>query len=327
MLDEMIVVKSAVSAFNNAALAAPAFLWTALLALPLFAVVWMFGRDIANRIGWDTTNLLARVSVWGAGLTLGWIVLFGGNYAVLRDGISVLPMMNAGIVFLTSLFVSSHLHKNPMLRGWKKNLLFVLLLCLVAFTDVRVWWGPLLQAGAFACGVLLGWYAHAEMRPVSGTVLIVLMVVCAMLMQPEFYRFGQLGNLTVAHLGTMLVLGGAAVACTVLINVNAMGRINNIIYFKLKWLLRVICALGAALFILTEAVPVFIGTLLAFAMMFAISVWHAKNVNLVLCDKLFALLLMLFGVVTIMPAITALGIVYWVNTPLVDFWREIRVLL
>lgn len=327
MLDEMIVVKSAVSAFNNAALAAPAFLWTALLSLPLFAVVWMFGRDIANRIGWDTTNLLARVSVWGAGLTLGWIVLFGGNYAVLRDGVSVLPMMNAGIVFLTSLFVSSHLHKNPMLRGWKKSMLFVLLLCLVAFTDVHVWWGPLLQAGAFACGVLLGWYAHAEMRPVSGTVLIVLMVVCAMLMQPEFYRFGQLGNLTVAHLGTMLVLGVAAVACTVLINVNAMGRINNIIYFKLKWLLRVICALGAALFILTEAVPVFIGTLLAFAMMFAISVWHAKNVNLVLCDKLFALLLMLFGVVTIMPAITALGIVYWVNTPLVDFWREIRVLL
>lgn len=327
MFDEMVVVQSAVSAFNNAALWAPAFLWVAVLSLPLFVVVWMFGRDIANRIGWDTTNLLTRVSVWGAGLTLGWVVLFGGNYAVLRDGISVLPMMNAGIVFLTSLFVSSHLHKNPMLRGWKKMLLFLLFLFFVASTDMHVWWGPLLQGGAFACGVLLGWYARAEMRPVSGMVLIVLMVACAMLMQPEFYRFGQLGNLTVVHLIAMLMLGGTAVACTVLINVKPAGRVNSIIYFKLKWLLRVICALGAALFVLTEAVPVFIGTLLALAVMFGVSVWHAKDVNLMLQSKMLALLLMLFGGVTVMPAITALGIVYWVNTSSVDFWREIRTLL
>lgn len=327
MFEDIVVVQSAVSAFNNAALWSPAFLWWAFLALPLFVIVWKFGRDIAVRFGFNNDNLLGRVSAWCAALTFGWIVLFGGNYAVLRDGVSVLPLMNAGIVFLTSLFVSSHLHKYPFVRGLKKFLLFALLLVAVAFSDVHVWWGPLLQIGALVAGLALGWCARAEMRPVSGTVLIVLMTVCAMLMQPEFYRFGQLGNLTALHLLAVLMLGGAAVACSVLANVKACGRVHRVIYFKIKWLLRVVCALGAALFVLTEAVPVFIGTLLAVGIMFVVSVWHAEKVNVVLLDKLFAGMLMLFGMVTVMPAVVALGIIYWVNTPTVDFWREFRALL
>ena len=327
MLEDIVVVQSAVSAFNNAALWAPAFLWWALLALPLFVVVWMFGRDVAARFDLNGNKLLAGISAWMAGLTFGWVVLFGGNYAVLRDGVSVLPMMNAGIIFLTCLFVSSHLHNHSIVRGWKKILLFAVLVLMVAVSDTHVWWGPLLQLGALVLGAVLGWCARGEMRPVSGTVLIVLMVACAMLMQPEFYRFGQLGNLTVVHLVAMLILGVLAVACVVLVNVNARGRINRVIYFKLKWLLRVICALGAALFVLTEALPVFIGTLAAFLVLFAISVWHADKISSALLDKMFAGMLMLFGVVTVMPTVVALGIVYWVNTPQVDFWREFRALL
>ena len=327
MLDDIVVVQSAVSAFNNAALWAPAFLWWALLALPLFVVVWMFGRDVAVRFDLNGDKLLGAVSAWTAGLTFGWVVLFGGNYAVLRDGVSVLPMMNAGIIFLTSLFVLSHLRNHPIVHGWKKILLFAVLVLMVAVSDTHVWWGPLLQLGALVLGAVLGWCARGEMRPVSGTVLIVLMVACAMLMQPEFYRFGQLGNLTVAHLVAMLILGVLAVACVVLANFNARGRINRVIYFKLKWLLRVICALGAALFVLTEALPVFIGTLAAFLVLFAISVWHADKISSALLDKVFAGMLMQFGVVMVMPTVVALGIVYWVNTPQVDFWREFRALL
>lgn len=327
MLDDIVVVQSAVSAFNNAALWAPAFLWWALLALPLFVVVWMFGRDVAVRFDLNGDKLLGAVSAWTAGLTFGWVVLFSGNYAVLRDGVSVLPMMNAGIIFLTSLFVLSHLRNHPIVHGWKRILLLVALVLMVAVSDTHVLWGPLLQVGALVLGGVLGWCARGEMRPVSGTVLIVLMVSCAMLMQPEFYRFGQLGNLTVAHLVAMLILGVLAVASVVLANFNARGRINRVIYFKLKWLLRVICALGAALFVLTEALPVFIGTLAAFLVLFAISVWHADKISSALLDKVFAGMLMQFGVVMVMPTVVALGIVYWVNTPQVDFWREFRALL
>ena len=44
MFDESLVVASAVSAFNNAAVVGPAFLWNAVLASPLFVAVYVFGR-------------------------------------------------------------------------------------------------------------------------------------------------------------------------------------------------------------------------------------------------------------------------------------------
>ena len=109
MLNDIIIVESAISAFNNAALWMPAFLWWSILALPLFVVVYWCRDAIMTRIGWTRNNILECVSMWTAGLTLVWIVLFGGNYGILRDNLSVLPMMTAVIVFLTSLFVSSHL--------------------------------------------------------------------------------------------------------------------------------------------------------------------------------------------------------------------------
>ena len=46
MLNDITVVQSAVSAFNNAALLAPAFLWSALLATPLFVIVYL--RDVTS---------------------------------------------------------------------------------------------------------------------------------------------------------------------------------------------------------------------------------------------------------------------------------------
>ena len=106
MLNDITVVQSAVSAFNNVALIGPAFLWWSVLMLPLFFMVRMYGNDFIARIGWNRDNLLSKVSVWTAFFIFCWIVLFGGNYAVLRDDLSVLPMMTAVIVFLTSLFVS-----------------------------------------------------------------------------------------------------------------------------------------------------------------------------------------------------------------------------
>ena len=97
MFDDAIIVQSAISAFNNAALAAPAFLWSAILTLPLYILVWMFGGRITERIGWNRSNILSNASLWTAIITFGWIVLFGGNYGVLRDDTSTFPFMIAAI--------------------------------------------------------------------------------------------------------------------------------------------------------------------------------------------------------------------------------------
>ena len=328
MFNDVVIVESAISAFNNAALFGAAFLWWAVLTVPLFVVVYLCRDAIVQKLGWNQNNILQRVSVWTAGLTLLWAVLFGGNYGVLRDGLSVLPGMMAAIVFLTSLFVSSYLRKMPLPRmNWWKWMAVIAGVALVGMSDMHAWWGPILQIGAMLLGFVLGRLAKSEMRPVGGIVLIVLSVAIAMLMQPEFFRFGQLGNLTVGHVLGILMLGIFAMATIALLNVNARGKIKRGVFVKLKWLCRVMCVLGAALFIITEALPVFLGTLAALFAMFAVSVWHKKQVDLVAGYKMFALVLVCFGVITVMPAIAAMGILYWASLPNVKFWSEFKALL
>ena len=329
MLNDIVVVESAISAFNNAALAAPAFLWWMLLALPLFVVVRMCSDFIMTKLGWDKSNILEHVSVWTAGLTLMWVVLFGGNYGVLRDSLSVLSPMVAVIVFLTSLFVSSHLRNVPLpqMKRSRWIMLGVIVCVVLGLSDMHAWWGPLLQIGAFALGVVLGRIAKAEMRPVAGLVLIMMTVVVAMLMQPEFFRFGQLGNLTVVHKLAVMAMGVLAMAIVAIMNVNPRNKIRQSAFVKLKWLMRVICALAGALFILTEAVPVFLGMMAAVFVAFALSVWHTSEINRALGDKMLALLMAGFGVITVMPAVTAMAILYWHSVKSVDFWQESKPLL
>ncbi len=328
MLNDFIIVESAISAFNNAALWMPAFLWWTILALPLFVVVYGCADTIMARIGWGRENILKRAMPWVAGLTCAWVVMFGGNYGVLRDDLSVLPMMTATILFLTSLFVSSHLRARAVPKmNWWRWALVVMCAVAVGLSDTHAWWGALLQIGALVLGVLLGRAAHGAMRPFGGIIMIMMMVAIAILMQPEFFRFGQLGNLTAVHLLAMLALGGACMMTIATQNINPRGRIRHGIYIKLKWLMRVVCALGMALFILTEAVPVFIGTMVAIFLSVALSVWHADRVNVMLGDKMFALSLMIFGAITVMPVITAIGILYWANTASVKILAESKRLL
>ena len=328
MLNDVFVVQSAASAFNNMALFSPAFLWSALLSLPLFFMVWMCGNLFMAKIGWDKQNLIANSSVWVAGLTFVWVVLFSGSYNVLRDSLSVLPLMIALIIFLTSLFVSSHLRDKKLEKfGWRQFFILFAVLIFVGMCDTRTWWGALLQIGALLVGVGLGRFARTGMRVVGGSVLIVLTVTTAILMQPEFFRFGQLGNLTIFHLVAILLFGILGAATVVLFNVVPRGAIKRTVYIKLKWLLRVVCALGGALFLLTEAVPVFLGALGALVLLFTMSIWHSDKADVMLGHKVLAAAMVIFGIITVMPVISAMGILYWKNVKGVDFWSEIRRLL
>jgi hypothetical protein len=124
-----------------------------------------------------------------------------------------------------------------------------------------------------------------------------------------------------------MMIGIFGTATVAIGNVCPCGKIAHGVFVKLKWLLRVICLLSMALFLLTEAVPLFLGILVAWFVLLGTSVLHKDAVCPMLRDKLFALMLMSFGVVTVMPAVTVFGILYWVNTPRVEFWREFRALL
>ncbi len=328
MLDSTQLVQSAVSAFNNAALINPAFLWWAILAMPLFALVYLCGDVFMNRVGWQPAKMMSRATIGTTILTLAWVLLMGGDYNVLRDNATLLPFVIAAIVFISSMFIASQTRDiKPNLLGKKRVLFTLLVLAAIALSDTHAWWGPILQLGACAAGVALGRYTRLKMPMIFTSVAIMMIATTAVLMQPEFFRFGQLGALTIFHLAGIMSVGLLSAATLALFNVRPSGRIHNSAYSKLKWLMRFVVLLGIVLFVMTESVPVFLGTCGAAAILFAMSVWHARMISGDMPNKVFAVLLMAFGVITTMPAITALGILYRLCQSKQRTWQESKFLL
>lgn len=335
MLNDVFIVQSAISAFNNAALRAPAFLWWAILAMPLFWFVYRFGREITEKLGWAHAKIVDNSSMLTVVLTAGWVVLFGGSYGVLRDGASLLPFMTAVILFVACLFIGSRTRDMGLPkwrahgRGWRfmACVMAVVSVALVACSGMYQWWGPLLQVCAVFGGLILGRVARGAMRVVPGTLLIIMATVTAIMMQPEYFRFGQLGALTVAHLMAIMLIGAAAAATLALRNINPRGRIYRSAYIKLKWMVRFVSLFGIALFGLTESVPVFLAATASLFVLFSLSVWHADDVPAHLADKMFALALMLFGAVTVMPVVSVTGLLIWTSCPTSHRGRDFRFLL
>ncbi len=330
MFENPIIVQSAVSAFNNAALFAPAFLWWAFLAAPLFAMAYFCGGAFLTKLGWTKQNMIPRACLTVVSLVCAWVVLFGGNYGVLRDATSMLPFLIAAIVFLAMLFIGSHMRdvKIPQLPRGLKTFGLIFILMAVALSDTHTWWGPILQIAAFVGGFICGRFVvRGKMRALPGTLLIIMASLIAILMQPEFFRFGQLGSLTFIHLGGLMLTAAAAAATCALRSVAPRARIHRSAYVKLKWMARFVSLLCIAMFMLTESVPVLIGAFVAWFLMFAMSVYHSEKVSAAMSDKMFFLTIGLFGVLTTMPAITALGIVCWASIPGLNSWRDWKFLL
>lgn len=336
MFNDMIVVQSAVSAFNNAALQGAAFLWYAILCLPLFLLVYYCGNSFLERIGWQGKNLKKRLSFVCVLMTLIWVVLFGGNYNVLRDSETVLPFVIASITFFASLFIGSY-SKQIHLFDWKKlqkkqkylAVLFALCcLTLVVLSDVHTWWDPILQVASIVFGLILGRASKKEISPSFSAWVVMFITTVALLMQPEFFRFGQLGSLTFLHLMSVGFVGICMAIVAALSVAEPKKAIRQSAYIKLKWLARFITLLCFALFVLTESIPVFLGMIFVSFLSVAMSVWHSDmSKKSALKEKMLAIVFMGFGVLTVMPALTAAGILYWMNSDTVDFAREIKALL
>lgn len=331
MFNDAIIVQSAVSAFNNAALYAPAFLWSAILALPIFiAAAWL--RDaFISRIGWTSRNTCARAATWTILLTFVWILLMGGAYDVLRDGATatVLPFVSAVVVFIGAVF-AGNASRNVTMPGrnkWVRIAAGAIILFIIAMSDLHAWWGPLVQIGAAVIGFITGRRIRRELPTIPATLVVIVIVTTLILMQPEYFRFGQLGALTPIHLLGIGITGMCAMATFALRNIRPRNRIHASAYVKLKWMARFIVALAAILFVMTESVPVFMGMCVAMFGLFAMSVWHATSVPTVLATRMLAITIMLFGVITAVPAITVLGILCWGDGARGTTWKQSRFLL
>ena len=322
MFDETLVVQSAISAFNNAALVAPTFFWVGVLALPLMALAYFYGADFMRRIGWRRPDLMQNSCVLTVAITLIWLISFGGNYDVLRDGRSVLPFCIAGVVFVCCGLLGAASRTVPLPR-WRGTTLrhravvvaaTVALAFFVGLSGVHTWWGAALQIAAFGGGLALGRTMPRYARTAIICPVVILGVTTLILMQPEFFRFGQLGALGALHMLALLAVGGAIAAALAVRYVRPAGRIHHSAYVKLKWMLRFVSMLAIGRVLLPESVPVFLGAIGGLFAMFAMSVWHANAVPKNLDVHFWAIVLGAFGLITTLPVISALGVMLWADT-------------
>ena len=318
MFNDMSIVTTAVSSFNNAALYSPYFIVAGLFSLPLFLMVFLYGKDFVSKFGIANRDYESKFGLLSVGCLVLWLVLFGGNYAVIRDSISLLPLTIATVLFVSTMYVFNRMKKHNYLEKINNKklrwFLFLLLLILAGFSAMPTWWGVLLQLSAILCGMIVGDRLRKNLSDVFMSVVIFGFMTILLLMQPEYFRFGQLGNLTFIHIIVLLLCGFFCITTLATKYVNAKSRIYDSAYIKLKWLFRIVSSLALILFVLTESVPVFVGLLAVCMMDEALTVYHSKSVAENIAKQSWALMLICFGVMIICPVITMIGIIYLAKT-------------
>ncbi|MFQ6696242.1 MAG: hypothetical protein ACLRFF_04335 [Alphaproteobacteria bacterium] len=314
MFNNASIVSTAVSSFNNAALYGPYFFVVALFSIPLFFMVFLYGRNFISRFGWEKSEFESKIGFWSIASLAVWLLLIGGNYAVIRDSISLLPVMISVVLFGATVFITNRLKKlNYLKRIYNKKsrwFVFFLLLILAGFSAMPSWWGILLQLSAIVCGMIVGDRLHRNISDVLVSLIIFGTTTVLLLMQPEYFRFGQLGNLTFVHLLALLITGFFCVTAFAAKYTNAREKIYKSAYIKLKWLFRIMSVLALILFVLTESVPVFVGLMGVCALSEMMTIYHGKGIPEHVFKQSWALLMICFGIITICPLITMLGMVY-----------------
>ena len=226
-------------------------------------------------------------------------------------------MAVAFVLFLSMAYITKQAIKLNYLSVFKDRKVKwasgLLLLVLAFFSAKPDLWGVLLQLSAVVCGIIVGSRSHKNISDISISTLIFGVMTALILMQPEYFRFGQLGNLSMLHLGALLVTGFVATLVFVVKYTNARAKIYESAYIKLKWLFRIIAILALILFMLTESVPVFIGLLGAVCASEMLTIYHSKKISEVISKQSWAMLVMCFGLLIMCPVITCLGILYLVH--------------
>lgn len=317
MLKENFIATTALSSFNNAALCSPFFATVGLLTLPLLWIVYLYAHDFESKFGWDNRTIDNKIGFWSTLFLSLWVMLCGGNYAVIRDSISWLPVLVGVILFVSmSVVVQKSIQLDYMKKiGGAKTRLFVFFM-LVLMAGAAGWgnaWTMLLQVSAVVCGIIFGLCVRKNISLVPVGVLLFLLMSVVVLMQPEFFRFGQLGNLTIVHLLAIVITGFFGISALTTKYVHARARIHHSAYIKLKWLFRIASLLALVLFISTESVPVFLGLVAAIGCLETLSIYHSKNIHENIYKQSFAWLVICVGVIIICPALSGVGVLYFAS--------------
>ncbi|MCL2749332.1 MAG: hypothetical protein FWE50_04645 [Alphaproteobacteria bacterium] len=343
MFDQTLVVQSAVSSFNNIALRSPDFFWSALLCLPIFAVFWFFSTDISARFlkgGFD--NKVKTISTWGMAFVAFWL-LTHSNFSVLRDGVSFgISVLTAVCVFIFSVFAGQRLLPVSQFfkikDKWRKKFdisVPALAAVLIGLCAWYTWQSVVTQFGAAAIGFALGYFMKKSDRqglsPDFTMLFLFGILTFGLVMQPEFFRFGQLGNLTIIHILFLMAALFAIVGSVMQNMVKPRGWLKNSWYKKLMWLARAMAVLIFVLFVLTESAIIFLASAVIFSLQAFLAIRHRSPADAVAVksasEDLWVLSLCLFGILTAMPVLVCGAILLMRAKPKMGALGAIKALL
>jgi hypothetical protein len=349
MFDYSLVVQSAVSSFNNVALHSPDFFWSALLCAPIFIATWVFAPQISQRFSIDAK----KVANWTIAFIAVWLMTHE-SFSALRDGVSFgISALTAVCVFAMSLFAGWHIRPlGDLIRvkeKWRRRANYALPIIaalIVGWCALGTWQTALTQFFAalmgFYAGRLMVWRGRKQCDSDKMVLLLISALTFGLVMQPEFFRFGQLGHLTFFHILFLCVALVAIVGAVMLRSVRPVGRLatHNSLgegrprdswHKRLTWLVRASALLGFVLFVLTENALVFAGLALADAVLAFLAIRHRSKSDAVAlksaADDLWIFSLCVFGILTAMPAIVCAAIVLIRAKPGFDARAAIRGLL
>jgi len=341
MFDSSLIVQSALSSFNNAALSAPDFFWNAVLAIPIFIIAWLFGAQIVEKILPDTKTRNAAVSVLAVASIFIW-VLAHQSFDALRDfswvGILVAVVQCGAAAFLSRRYYAAGVRLGDYINvntKWKNRTDYAVPAVIVIIAGLCgewTWTGAALSAGATAIGWAAGYFLNKWKRPEfsSATVTVFLMGIVSygLIMQPEFFRFGQMGRLTAIHLVFVAAAGAAMAVYLVMHFIRPRGRFGNLFYKNGQIFMGLVMLLLAAMLIITESALLFIAIAVAASASAYLFVRHTPESGADrlrgITNRFWLLSLGLFGILTLMPALVAAAVILWRVSPHHEFKKPVK---
>ncbi len=324
MFDPTLVVQSAISSFNNIALRSPDFFWGALLCLPIFVVFWIFTPQISARFLPDPKKRIKTIATWGIAFIAVWLFSHE-SFNALRDGISLgISALTALCVFALGLFAG---WKIPPISNfikikdkWQKKVEIaapIIIAGLVGLCAWGTWQTILVQFVAalfgFYSGRLMVWRNRRQMDSEWMIIGLIAILTFGLVMQPEFFRFGQLGHLTIIHILFLLAALVAITSCITMRLVRPIGWLRKSWYNRLMWLTRSLCALAFILFVLTESALAFAALAMVVFFQAFLAIRHRPQTdsNMIknASEDMWIVSLGLFGLLTAMPVMVCASII------------------
>ncbi|MDR2268652.1 MAG: hypothetical protein LBD94_00530 [Rickettsiales bacterium] len=331
------IVASAITSFNNAALVEPNFVWTAVLMLPVFIAVWKIAPELLDFFFPGKKSRDYNFAFLAEAMLVVWLIFNHGNWQSIRDGTGFLPYLVSAVLFLLCRDVMARLcEMNPKMpvwwrkidrrtRKWIKIGILLSTVAVVAASAIQEFNFISLQINAVMFGIAAGYFGRKSAAPVNYLMMVMTVLAVGIAMQPEYFRFGQLGRLSFAHLAALAFIVMLGAVIFVFRNFNPSGFIRDNHYRYVKWFMRLGTLLALILFVMTESVPVLLGFCASAAVTSWFAVKHSdRNTDVfVLSGNLWAMMMFVFGMMTFMPVISIIGILCWKNNNGKLFWQNL----